>query len=75
MPEIIIKMDGADAVRQRLKEVAERCGNLSPIMKVIGERVTKQTKDRFRLKRPDLRRDCDSDGPNPAKIILATETT
>lgn len=45
--EIIVKMDGADAVREKLKKVAERCGNLSPIMKAIGDRVTEQTKRRF----------------------------
>ena len=40
-------MDGADAVRERLQEIAGRAGNLSPIMRAIGDRVTEQTKERF----------------------------
>ncbi len=47
MPEIIVKMDGADAVRERLGKIAARADNLSPIMRAIGERVTEQTKLRF----------------------------
>jgi len=47
MPEIIVKMDGADAVRQRLREISTRAANLSPIMKAIGDRVVEQTKRRF----------------------------
>jgi phage virion morphogenesis protein len=47
MIDITIKTDGADAVRQRLQEIADRAGNLSPIMKAIGDRVVEQTKRRF----------------------------
>lgn len=47
MNPIIVKMDGADAVRQRLAEIAGRAGNMSPIMKAIGDRVVEQTKRRF----------------------------
>jgi len=47
MPDITIKIDGADAVRKRLSEIASRSGNLSPILKAIGDRVAAQTKRRF----------------------------
>jgi phage gpG-like protein len=47
MPEITIKMDGADAVRERLREISTRASNLSPILKAIGDRVVEQTKRRF----------------------------
>jgi len=47
MPEIIIKMDGADAVRERLRQISTRVSNMSPIMKAIGDRVVEQTKRRF----------------------------
>ncbi len=47
MPEIIVKIDGAEAVRETLRGIAARCGNLSPVMKAIGERVAEQTKLRF----------------------------
>lgn len=47
MPEIVVKIDGLDAVRERLNEVAKRMENLSPIMKAIGERITRQTWERF----------------------------
>lgn len=47
MPEIIIKMDGADAIRARLREISSRVSNMSPIMKNIGDRVVEQTKRRF----------------------------
>ncbi len=47
MPEITIKVDGADAVRKKLQEVAGKVANLSPIMKAIGDRVTEQTNRRF----------------------------
>ncbi|HSW38571.1 MAG TPA: phage virion morphogenesis protein [Acidobacteriota bacterium] len=52
MPDITVRIDGADAVRKRLSEIAERAGNLSPIMQAIGARVTTQTKDRFRRQGP-----------------------
>jgi phage virion morphogenesis protein len=45
--EITIKTDGADAVREYLKGIADRVGNMSPIMKAIGDRVAEQTKRRF----------------------------
>jgi phage virion morphogenesis protein len=47
MFEITIKMDGADAVRERLREISARMSNMSPIMKAIGDRVVEQTKRRF----------------------------
>jgi phage virion morphogenesis protein len=47
MPEITIKMDGADAVRERLREISSRVSNMSPIMKAIGDRIVEQTKKRF----------------------------
>jgi len=47
MPGIIIKMDGADAVRNRLREISSRVSNMSPILKAIGDRVVEQTKRRF----------------------------
>ena len=45
--EITIKTDGADAVKEYLNKIADRAGNMRPIMKAIGERVTEQTKRRF----------------------------
>jgi len=54
MTEITIKIDGADAIRQRLSEIASRSVNLSPIMKAIGDRVVAQTRARFK-----------SEGPSP----------
>lgn len=45
--EIIIKTDGADAVRAYLNKIAERAGNMRPIMRAIGDRVAEQTKMRF----------------------------
>lgn len=47
MPEITIKMDGADAVRHRLNEISGRISNMSPIMKAIGDRIVRQTFERF----------------------------
>ena len=47
MPEIVVKMDGADALRVRLRQIAGRAGNLSPILRAIGDRVVEQTKRRF----------------------------
>lgn len=47
MLEAVIKMDGADAVREKLREVARRCENLSPVMRAIGDRVVRQTFERF----------------------------
>ena len=48
MLDITIKIDGADAIRNRLREIASRAGNLSPIMKAIGDRVVAQTRERFK---------------------------
>ena len=48
MPDITIKIDGADAIRNRLREIASRAGNLSPVMKAIGDRVAAQTRERFK---------------------------
>lgn len=45
--EITIKIDGADAVEKFLESIADRAGNMSPIMKAIGDRVVEQTKRRF----------------------------
>jgi len=45
--DITIKMDGADAVRAYLNKIADRAGNMRPIMKAIGDRVAEQTKRRF----------------------------
>lgn len=47
MPEITIKMDGADAIRERLLEISSRVSNMSPILKAIGDRIVEQTKRRF----------------------------
>lgn len=47
MPEIVIKMDGADVVREKLREISGKVSNLSPIMKAIGDRIVEQTKRRF----------------------------
>lgn len=52
MPEIIIKMDGADEVRERLQQISRRVSNLSPIMRTIGDRVVAQTKFRFKAGGP-----------------------
>ena len=51
MPEIIIKCDDKD-VSEALQRVAKRIGNLSPIMKIIGERVILQTEERFNRQGP-----------------------
>jgi len=47
MPEITIKIDEADAVFERLREIAGKMSNMSPIMRAIGDRVVEQTKRRF----------------------------
>lgn len=47
MSEIIIKMDGADAIRERLRVVSGRMSNLSPVLEMIGDRIVEQTKRRF----------------------------
>lgn len=52
MAEITIKLDGADAVRERLREISSRMSNLSPILKAIGDRVAEQTKRRVESQGP-----------------------
>mgnify|MGYP001324212186 CR=1 FL=1 len=52
MSEITIKLDGADAVRERLREISSRVSNLSPILRAIGDRVVEQTKRRFESQGP-----------------------
>jgi phage virion morphogenesis protein len=74
MPEIIIKMDGADAVRERLREISGRMENLSPIMKAIGDRVVEQTKRRFESggPAPDGTPWKEPKYPNPKRIRTLT---
>ena len=45
MPEIIVKIDGADAVRKRLSEIAGQSEYLSPIIQAIGE-ITRVSNER-----------------------------
>jgi len=52
LSEITIKLDGADAVRERLREISSRVSNLSPILRAIGDRVVEQTKRRFESQGP-----------------------
>ena len=47
MPEIIVKMDGTDAVRKTLQGALPPAPETCPTLKAIGERVTEQTKLRF----------------------------
>ena len=47
MPEISIKIYGADAVTKRLGEIASRMSNRRPVLKAIGDRIAEQTKRRF----------------------------
>jgi len=76
MPEIIITMDGADAIRERLREISARTSNLSPILKAIGDRIVEQTKRRFEAGGPA------PDGtpwkmpktPNPKRVRTLTVT-
>ncbi|PKN10603.1 MAG: hypothetical protein CVU72_00655 [Deltaproteobacteria bacterium HGW-Deltaproteobacteria-7] len=74
MPEIIIKVDGADAVRQKLLAISGRTANLSPIMKAIGERVVEQTKRRFETggPAPDGKAWAKPKTPNPKRIRTLT---
>ncbi len=64
MPEIIITMDGADAIRERLREISARTSNLSPILKAIGDRIVEQTKRRF-----------EAGGPSPFGAAWAAPKT
>lgn len=74
MPEIIIKMDGADAIRERLREIATRMSNMSPIMKAIGDRIVEQTKRRFEAggPAPDGTPWKEPKTPNPKRIRTLT---
>lgn len=64
MPEIIITVDGADAIRERLREISARTSNLSPILKAIGDRIVEQTKRRF-----------EAGGPSPFGTAWAAPKT
>ncbi|MGB5218562.1 MAG: phage virion morphogenesis protein [Smithella sp.] len=76
MPEMIIKMDGADTVRAKLEEVSSRISNMSPIMKAIGDRIAEQTKRRFESggPAPDGRPWTKPKTPNPKRIRTLTVT-
>lgn len=52
MPAIVVKMDGADEIRKRLSTLAARMGDISPIMKIIGERILLRTEERFKGQGP-----------------------
>lgn len=47
MAGIIIKMDGLDAVRKKLGDIAGIMSRPGPLLKAIGDRVVEQTKQRF----------------------------
>jgi len=47
MDGIIVKMDGLDAVRKKLTEVATRISQPGALLKAIGDRMVEQTKQRF----------------------------
>lgn len=47
MPELTIKLEGAEAIQELLTGMARRGENLTPIMRAIGDRVTEQTKRRI----------------------------
>lgn len=74
MPEIIIKMDGADAVRERLREISSRTSNLSGVLKSVGDRVVEQTKRRFESggPAPDGTPWQPPKSPNPKRIRTLT---
>jgi len=74
MPEITIKIDGADAIRERLREISARTSNLSPIMKAIGDRIVEQTKRRFEAggPAPDGTPWKEPKSPNPKRIRTLT---
>lgn len=74
MAEITIKLDGADAVRERLREISARVSNMSPIMKAIGERVVEQTRRRFEKggPAPDGTPWAKPKTPNPKRIRTLT---
>jgi len=74
MPEIVIKMDGADAIRKRLREISSRVSNLSPVLKAIGDRIVEQTKRRFEAggPAPDGTPWKEPKTPNPKRIRTLT---
>lgn len=74
MPEIIIKVDGADAIRERLREISSRVSNMSPILKAIGDRIVEQTKRRFEDggPAPDGTPWKDPKTPNPKRVRTLT---
>jgi len=76
MPGIIITMDGADAIRERLREISARTSNLSPILKAIGDRIVEQTKRRFEAggPAPDGSPWKDPKTPNPKRVRTLTVT-
>lgn len=76
MPEIIIKVDGADAIRERLREISSRVSNMSPILKAIGDRIVEQTERRFEAggPAPDGSPWQPPKSPNPKRIRTLTVT-
>lgn len=52
MPEITIKVDGANAIRERLRELLAWLSNMSPILRAIDDQVTEQAKRRFEAGAP-----------------------
>ena len=74
MPEIIVKIDGADALRDYLGKLAGRMSNMSPILRAIGDRVTEQTKRRFQSggPAPDGSAWKTPQTPNPKRIRTLT---
>jgi phage virion morphogenesis protein len=74
MPEIIIKMDGADEVRKALQEMSQRVSNLRPMMKAIGDRIAEQTKRRFEAggPAPSGKAWAKPKTPNPKRIRTLT---
>jgi phage virion morphogenesis protein len=76
MPEITIKVDGADAIRERLRELSSRLSNMSPIMRAIGDRVVEQTKRRFEAggPAPDGAAWLPPKSPNPKRVRTLTVT-
>jgi len=74
MPEIIVKVDGADEVRKRLQTLAGRMSNLSPIMRAIGDRIVEQTKRRFEAggPAPDGTPWKEPKTPNPKRVRTLT---
>lgn len=76
MAEIVLKIDGADAIRERLREISSRMSNLSPVMRMIGDRIVEQTKRRFETggPAPDGTPWKEPKTPNPKRIRTLTVT-